>query len=1420
MRYSGYFDTTKCYAYAGGLFSPSSAVDGSNLCSGAWHGNFLNWATMTRMDILRKVLYGGYRSTDSATATVLERAPLPMDAHSFAKYYANASAPTPDRPNIDRITPFTVPSEITLCNTTPAPDGQKSQTLNTTTYPPLLRATSGNYSLWNAHERRQCRWDDERWPQSGSSNSNDPAQSGLQAQPNYPKRNGSNNTALPSGSNGDFIVRVEVCKTGMVGTERCRTYPSGNLKPIGLLQEYGENDLAEFGLVTGSYSNNIQGGVLRKNAQSFRNEMNATTDGTFIGGVKGIVWTLDHLKVYGYDYGDGTYLSDGNCTFQLTSLTNGGCTSWGNPIGEMFIEVLRYLRGLAPSPTYGGGADAKGAEMNLTVSTWVDPFTRGNAIDSVYGAPQCRPINDVNFNASVTSYDADTTGPFTNLGATGSLASYTDAIGVGEGITGSSRFVGETLNNTSLDKLCTAKQIGNLSDVRGICSLGPAYKGSFSLAGAAYWANTNPIRQLPAGLTGLDAQRAYRVRTYSVALAPGVPRITVKTPDGLRAVIQPAYRLDKGGGNVGSGTLVDFRVVSQTATSGNYLLVWEDSEQGGDYDSDVIGTLSWSLTGTNTMQVTTRVNAQSTVNPQGFGYTISGTTKDGVHFHSGILGFNFTDPTGSPGCSNCQAGGTATSATYTLNGASGNTIEDPMWYAAKWGGFRNPQGVAIGAPTTTSEWDSINNATGAAGADGIPDNYSEVFNPDQLEASLRRVFNSTLTSSNAAPAVSSAQLLADQFRYVASFDTTKQIGDVEAFPLDTNGNFGATAVWRFGALLTATPLAGRQVISNDGATGFPFTSSEIAPGARASYLGLLTGGTRTLTTAQAQDTVNFIRGDRSKEGTVFKARDQNNILGPIVNASPWLEDRPSARFLDSSNPGYAAFATARASRPKILWAAADDGMLHAMNARTGAPIMSYVPEALAPRLGELTATSPDIQPFVDGSPFSGDVDLNAGVSGRTGTSDWRTFVFGTLGRGGSGIFALDGTDPNVLAAAEANAASIFRWQFTANDDVDMGHILSDVAIEPGTGQASPIVQLQDGRYAVVFGNGYQSKDGKAALFVLPVQGPDNNGNWAGRYYKIVVDVGPNNGLSTPTLLDSNNDGKADTVYAGDLKGNLWKFDLSSLRPAEWKSAYLETNGTTPKPLYVATAGDNSIRLPITAAPQFSFPTFGGVVVTFATGLSVLPSDFPNTRTTQRVYGIWDRPAFASSARSFPRGTTTLVPRTLARAANGQISVTDAASIDFLNADAAAARDGWYFDLPSASEMVLSNFEYRANNISFTSIRPPPASAACEKTPAASFYLFDPILGFSNSTVLNTTTTGTPTTGIVIGTDVADQKVRVVNDATRRTLAGATATDARTAACPDGSAALRVIGRSTDQSLCFRQANARFQWREVPGMRTK
>lgn len=107
IDYFGYFDSYKCYNYSSGRFSPISKTTNKK-CSGAWSGDFLNYITTSRMDALRKVLYGGYRSTDTTSSTVLTRSFIPQDAHSWGKEYTGKNV---DGYAISDYTPFSEPTQ-------------------------------------------------------------------------------------------------------------------------------------------------------------------------------------------------------------------------------------------------------------------------------------------------------------------------------------------------------------------------------------------------------------------------------------------------------------------------------------------------------------------------------------------------------------------------------------------------------------------------------------------------------------------------------------------------------------------------------------------------------------------------------------------------------------------------------------------------------------------------------------------------------------------------------------------------------------------------------------------------------------------------------------------------------------------------------------------------------------------------------------------------------------------------------------------------------------------------------------------------------------------------------------------------------------------------------------------------------------
>ena len=1308
VDYFGYFDPYKCYSFVSGVFEPQT-ITSDKFCDPTqthWSGNFLNWATMTRIDVVRKILYGGNRSTDTATDTILERSYIPNDAHSFVKHYAG--------PNLRRLTPFDSPAALEATSSTsitiPTPSkndasARRTFTLNNrgltqigdqveiistgnsnnvmrgvvralpstnqievqvtgadgvgasssswnvinrsregvsfcnTTYaasgfsqnitaPPLLRVANGNFQLWTANERWQCNWASERnrtghvQMQVGGlsfSNGNDWSATGLFANADNP----TNDVRI-----NEFIVRVRACPSGMIGTETCTPY-GGNFKPTGLLQEFSTS--VQFGLMTGSYARNLSGGVLRRNIGDVSNEVNQS-NGVFItptGG--GIVSNLSALRIFGYNHNDGTYensSSDGdNCQIGLTNPAEGRCTNWGNPQSELFLESLRYFAGRT-NPNFGFTGNDR--IPGLTQQQWQDPIGTQN---------YCAPLNIVSFNSSSASFDGDQLAGVADLPNFGSVVSRTDAVGAAEGIHGNSWFVGRAGTNTN--DLCTGKLINSLGDVSGICPEAPRARGTFHIAGLAKYAWTNDLRPT------LPGQQ--NVKTFGVTLAPAIPSIPITRPGaGTQpqvATILPACRNTTENSSCG---FVDFKIISQDpeAGTGRFLVQWEAAEQGGDYDMDMNGILDYRITG-NTIEVTTNVFAQSSSRRLGFGYVITGTTNNGFHVHSGINGFALDGCSGGSGCVFSDA---PTSRSFTLGTSSADSLELPLFYAAKYGGFDKNRGI-----NDPRSWDS--------NGDGIPDNYYFAINPAQLAADLRQVFTDLAkTNSTAASlAVNSTRLTESTRIYQARFNSEDWSGQFLAFGLNNNGTAILPAIWEASSVLpshtnrriftidpAATGVVGRNFLFND-PTGQGLTTAQ-----------------RTHITSNAL--TNFLRGDGSGEirnGGTF--RDRSTPLGAIVNSNPAFLGRGTFGF--ESLPGaegtsYTTFLASKSARPQVLFVGSSGGMMHAFNEADGVELFAFVPNNVIPNMPALADPNYIHRYLVDGTPRVVDVYM----TGTTTTQTWRSVLIASTGAGGNSVFALDVTNPATFDRENV------MWEFT---HPDMG-----VAIPQPT-----IARMRDGNFYAIMANGYNSANGRAVLFLRNM----NTGN------VITIDTGVGspgapNGLSTPLPYDRDGDRIVDVIYAGDLQGNLWEFDVSQTNSGNW-------NNANNRQVLIQARDPNGNVQKITSRPEAG-RVDGVEMVFFGTGsfffnddnfvssgeainslYGIIPSRKPNNNTIQRANMVQQDIFFEGTDAAFgdrglrvvsdnPFGTTALpnpqgwymdltsppVPPSAARVIRGERSV--------------------------------------------------------------------------------------------------------------------------------------------------------------------
>ena len=1156
---------------------------------------------------------------------------------------------------------------ITICNTTNGGSGIQ-QLSNTNTNLPRMKIARGNFSIWNASERWQCTWNEEH----STYNGNEFAASGIPADPNTPSRSDFGIDEAGKGTKtgkGDYFVRVKVCVPGLIGKEKCKPYTNGDNKPIGLLQTFGETDRIRFGLITGSYLRNISGGVLRKNVSRINDEIDFAT-GQFLAlpntGVGAspspglatynfeggsIINTLSAIRMTGYEYGSGNYfggVSDDSCSYQRRLDTNGACRSWGNPISEMFYETLRYYGGQT-APTSAYIADDRSVIASLATAKWPN---QAKALLNDANDSYCSPISALVINAATSTNESDSDIAAMDLGflsgSPGTATQQTDQLGTDWGLTGNYYMgyrVGDAATSAGYNS-CTGKSLTGLGNVRGLCPEGPTTNGSYLMAGMAYYSHNFRVRK-DIAVTGSDLKLKnplLKLDTYGVSLSSGVPRVPIKFSGDAspRATIQPSYQLLAGGIKMG-GALVDLKVLSQVEeanrATGRIFVSFEDSEGGGDYDMDVWGIMTYEMTQSAfaavKLTVTTDVVFQATGNPQGFGYIIAGTDRDGQHFHSGILGFNYNDAaagmvvTGDPGkinasggCNNCQREDGPSTATYTISNIPlAKSLEEPLYYAALFGGFKDgnndgkPNYVApTGSTFARSEYDRRNNATGADEPDGIPDNYFKVSNPLGLEVGLERTFQS-IAEKTSRTAVSSAstRVRANNKIYEAKFNTEDWSGDIEAKITDASGQFSGTAWSAANGLGLGTDQNSRKIItiSDASRTGTAFRWNNLTATQQAS-LNTLPVGFDT----RGEERLRYVRGEGANEGLTagkFRLRSVTK-LGDIANSNPVYVGKPNAGFINKS---YAAFANI--SRTPMVYVGANDGMLHGFNADTGAEVFAYVPSnAFKPasgvsfsRLAGLTQQEYVHTPSVDGQITVQDIQI---------AGNWKSHLVAGLGKGGQGVFSLDVTDPSTLS--EGNAANIVKWEFTGEDDAAMGYVFADPVIR----------KMPNGKWAALISSGYNanepdgsaSTNGRSYLFVIFMDGPTGAGrSWVegSDYVKIEIPAGTAaapNGLGGISTWDTQADGIVDYAYGGDLLGNMWRIPFAGTSPTGW------TDASKVKRLFTASAGGKVQA--ITAAPRLiDGPGYNGVMVVFGTGRLLEQKDLVSADyRTHAMYGILDR----------------------------------------------------------------------------------------------------------------------------------------------------------------------------------------------------
>jgi type IV pilus assembly protein PilY1 len=573
--------------------------------------------------------------------------------------------------------------------------------------------------------------------------------------------------------------------------------------------------------------------------------------------------------------------------------------------------------------------------------------------------------------------------------------------------------------------------------------------------------------------------------------------------------------------------------------------------------------------------------------------------------------------------------------------------------------------------------------------------------PKDISTQLRSVLSSVVekTASAAAAAVNGGVVNTNSLVFQPRFDSSDWSGQLLSYKIDTR-----TGLVRPGTMIDSAnkiPAANLRKIFTRTSAGAPVEFVWANLQADKTRVAQLDSNSNAVA---AENMLNYLRGDKTNEGLEpGKYRPRTTALGDIVNSAPLFVGAPPFRYRDSleADP-YSAFATAKMNRPAMVYVGANDGMLHAFNAdatsdtNRGREVFAYIPGAVFPNLSALASQSYGHKFYVDAPPSMGDAYFAR--SGDTGAS-WRTVLVGGLNKGGQGVYALDITNPGSFS--ENNVL----WEFTDANDADLGFTFSQPTI----------AKLRDGKWYAVFGNGYNSRladgrpstTGSAVLFIVDLgtgearkidtrEGFAQRGEPANALDQAIT---YDNGLATPALIDTNGDRIVEYAYAGDLYGNMWKFDLTSTDPRNWVVAF---EGA---PLFKARNDDGRLQ-PITARPEVTRgPGGAGYMVLFGTGKYLEAVDkLLQPQLVNSFYGIVDRNMAAVTYTGLR--STVLTKQSILQEVPAVLDNELRVTTDF----PLGANQGWYIDLFSPlrgyeNEKQVTDAVVRDQRVIFTTLTP-------------------------------------------------------------------------------------------------------------------
>lgn len=917
-----------------------------------------------------------------------------------------------------------------------------------------------------------------------------------------------------------------------------------------------------------------------------------------------------------YQYANCNFLVENGTITPDVGFKEGQCVMWGNPLSEMLAEGLNFLgQGISavtananyqPTNALYADQDGSGKMISDQPVTWRNPYDVQTKTP-----PQCRDPYQIVLSSVLPSYDDN---PVVSVSGGNVFDKQALSAELWDFEFGGSRsvFVVDTTDKKYQPVVKESQNSfagisGTLDEV--------SRQGTYYSAAVAYYGRTNKV-------SGADNASKKSVKTMAVALSAPFPQIQFEFDDGKITVIPFAKSVDGSGFNNAQmevdssegkfqtpNQIVDL-AIDDIQYNGNSLqklvlrVNFDDTEQGRDLDQDTVVLYTMEKTAAGRLQISVQPVNSSGTQLQHLGYIIHGTNgQDGTHLvvrdcdtdvshldsygwasaDEGVLctvnqEFASTDTPyyGDSPLSQRQAlSGLPSAHRHTFIPANSNNdnevtlLQDPLWYAAKFGGFEDGDNGTKDHFDADDIW--TNNGTD-------PLAYFKVGNGKGLKEQLDSALSYTIKYEHALQnaALSPVSLLLSGQYIVASYQAVQKDsdndweGDIKFVDLSSDAQIND---------ISQAPSAKDQLVSdanrkiytsvlNNGSyDGVSFTVANVDK--------RLFGLTDDLEHAAL---LNYLRGARSDEignAACYDASCQqyrnrgDSVLGDIVNSVPVYaaSSTVGANIFDASYNTFKNYLANTVQRPEMVYVGANDGMLHGFRATKGPnheELLAYIPHALLSKLPALAEPNyvNQHQFYVDVRPTVQDAqDLTDSCDPKTAQDGcWFTALVGGLGAGGAGLYALNVTDPETFTAGDV----LWDIDHTTPGFEDLGYTFSRPSI------VKTKVKGAD-RWVVIVGNGYynnavSNNGSRAVLYVIDLV----TGNLIAKYRHVSNDS--KYGMSTPIAIDFFNtnvanfsihtgnyspDGYVDLAYAGDLSGHIWRFDLTLLNDPSSFNATLD-----------------------------------------------------------------------------------------------------------------------------------------------------------------------------------------------------------------------------------------------------------------------